>query len=634
MENNYQIGGGSTAGVDMPVVMPVGEEQCRKFMAVLQQYKAGKHHTEQRIVSSEQWWKMRNDSEEQKETEIGKDGGFVSQSGWIHNVVVSKHADAMESIPEPNILPREEGDKAEAEMLSGIIPCIMEQNAFESVYSDSMWKKMKFGTGSYKVVWDTKKLNGLGDIGIESVNLLNLFWEPGVTDIQKSRYFFHTEPVDKELLEDMYPSLKDKLKSDQFTTTKFVYDDTVSAENKFTVIDVYYHKMVGTKSVLHYCKFVGDQVLFASENEPDMAERGYYDHGQYPYVLDPLFPVEGSPCGYGFVDIGRNPQIAIDLMDTAFVKNAMVGATPRYFSRVDGSVNIDDFLDLSKPIVHVNGSVSDEFLRRVEHTPLDGNYVNVRDRKVQELRETSGNTETSTGSTSAGVTAASAIAALQEASGKGSRDSTQATYRAYTKIVGLCIELIRQFYDMPRQFRIAGEYGAQKFVTYTNAGLKMQHQGNDFGQDMGYRLPVFDIKVSAQRRNVYSKITQNELALQFFQLGFFNPQMADQALMCLGMMEFDGKDGIMQKIRQNGGMYLKLQQYMQLAMTLAQVANRPEILQGIMQDMAMQGGGMIPTGGMSPQVMTSDMIGNPERKEHPVVEKARNRSIEATQPQG
>lgn len=618
-----------------PNVAPIGPEQLQKFMQILQKYKAGKNHTENRIVASENWWKLRNTTEEQKQTMIGSDGGFKSVSGWLHNVIVSKHADAMESFPEPNVLPREAGDKEEAQRLSDIIPCILEQNNFEETYSDVIWSKLKSGTGVYKVVWDAGKLNGLGDIALEQVNLLNIYWEPGITDIQKSRYIFHTELMDGDILEEMYPQVKDRLKGKSFMSTTFLYDDHVDTENKHTVVEVYYHKYVQGRKTLQYCKFVGDQVLYATENVPEMAMRGLYDHGMYPYVFDPLFPIEGSPCGYGYVDICRNPQTEIDLLKTSFIKNAMVGSAPRYFARQDGAINEAEFLDLSKPIVHVSGDVSEQVLRRVEHTPLDGMYVNVLDRTIQELRETSGNTETSTGSTSAGVTAASAIAALQEASGKGSRDSTQATYRAYMQIVSMCIELIRQFYDLPRQFRIIGEYGSQQFISYNNAGIKPQHQGNAFGEDMGYRLPVFDIKVSAQKRNVYTKISQNELALQFFKMGFFNPQMADQTLMCLDMMEFDGKDEIMQKVSQNGGLYQKLMEYMQLALGFAQMV-QPQMAEQIAQDImaTMQGGGTIPTGGANPQLLQTNNVGSVEQKEHHVVEKARTRANEATQPQG
>ena len=175
----------------------------------------------------------------------------------------------------------------------------------------------------------------------------------------------------------------------------------------------------------------------------------------------------------------------------------------------------------------------------------------------------------------------------------------------------------------------------ERYVTYTNQGIQPQYQGNDFGQDMGFRLPVFDIKVSAQKKNVYTKVAQNELALQFFQLGFFNPQMVDQALMCLEMMDFDDKDTIMQKISQMGTMHQKLIQYMQIALSLAQVVN-PMMAETIAQDIIMTNGGTaaMPSGmgGAMPHINeVSNIIGN-QKKEHSVVANARQKSNDAAQP--
>lgn len=618
------------AGGALPESMaakPIGQEQLYKFTDILKKYNGGKARTTARIQASEQWWKLRNSAEELEKTRIGQDGGWVSSSGWLHNVIVAKHADAMESYPEPNILPRERGDRQEAQMLSHIIPCVLEQNQFERTYSNAMWQKLKTGTGVYKIVWSKNKLNGLGDISVENVNLLNVYWEPGVTDIQQSRFLFHTELRDKEVLVEQYPELESKLKSNGFVSAKFLYDDTVSTEDKFTVIEVYYRKRVNGKNTLQYCKYIGDTVLYATENEPEMAERGLYDHGKYPYVFDALYPIEGSPCGYGYIDICKSPQTEIDLLKTAFVKNAMVGATPRYFVRGEGGVNENEMADTSKPFVHLP-NVDENFLKPIAHTPLDGNYINVMQATIQELRETSGNTETSTGNIQSGVTAASAIAALQEASGKGSRDSTQASYRAYSQIVEFCIELIRQFYDAPRQFRIVGEYGAQEFVSYDNSGIQPQYQGNDFGMDMGYRVPAFDIKISAQKHNVYTKVTQNELALQFFNLGFFNPQMADQALQCMDMMDFEGKPELMQKISQQGTMYQKLLQYMQLALTLAE-RYEPEAAQTIAQDVNVTMAGGTGGAGGTASIYQGDNIGGIQKQEPTIVKNARSRAAKA-----
>lgn len=562
--------------------LPVDSQRLREFTVILQKYKTGKHSVERRTIAAENWWKLRNQAEERKTSE-GLNG-FQAVSGWLHNVIVSKHADAMEAYPEPSILPREAGDRQEASVLSKIIPVILEQNEFEKTYSDAMWQKLKTGTGVYKVYWDPEKLNGLGDIAIERVDLLNLFWEPGTEDIQNSPYFFHTRLENNRELEETYPQLKGQLKGTGFLASRFLYDDAVSTEGKSTVVDVYYKRKEQGRSVLHYCKYVGDTVLYSTENIKLLRLRsaqgeetealpagggGLYEHGLYPFVFDSLFPIEGSPCGYGFIDLCQNSQTQIDMMQTAFIKNTMVGSVPRYFQRVDGAINEEEFLDLNNPIIHVSGNLGQDSLRTVDYRPLSGNYIDMRTSVINELRETSGNTETSVGLVSSGVTAASAIAALQEASGKGSRDATRASYRAYGKIISLCIELIRQFYELPRQFRITGNLGVEKFIDYSNRGLLPQSQSFQ-GIELGMRLPVFDIKVIPQKSSSYTRLSQNELALQFYQLGFFSPNQADQALACMSMMEFEGKDELMQRICANGTMQRKLSMFQQYALAMTE----------------------------------------------------------------
>ena len=522
---------------------PVDGARLQEFTALLQKYRAGKASIERRAVAAENWWRLRNSAEERKETQ-GTGGGFQAVSGWLHNVIVSKHADAMEAYPEPVILPREPEDRREAALLRRIIPAILEQNDFEKSYSDCMWQKLKTGTAVYKVCWDAQKAGGLGDISIERIDLLNVFWEPGLGDIQKSPCFFHTALEDKAALEEMYPQLRGRLRGEGFRPGSFSHDDRVDTENKATVIEVYYKKREGEKKLLHYCRYVGDTLLYSTENEG----APLYEHGLYPFVFDALFPVEQSPCGYGFIDLCRNSQTQIDMMQTAFIKNVMVGALPRYFQRMDGAVNEEEFLNLANPIIHVSGNLGEDSLRTVDYKPLSGAYLEMRQSVINELRETSGNTETAVGISSSGVTAASAIAALQEASGKGSRDATRSSYRAYSRIIELCIELIREFYSLPRCFRISGDMGEESFVSYSNENLRPQAQGSLGGVDMGLRRPLFDIRVSAQKQSSYSKLSQNELALQLYKLGFFRAEQAQEALRCMSMMDFEGREQLMQSM--------------------------------------------------------------------------------------
>ena len=558
-----------TVSVAEVVAQPIGQEQLRQANLTLQKYKEGKANLEQRVIDNEEWYRLRH-----WECMRGKKKQQVEPvSAWLLNAIANKHADAMDNYPAPNILPRESDDVEEARRLSDIVPVVLEQTGYEGTYSEAWWDKLIGGTAIYGVFWDSGKLNGLGDIAVEPVDVLNLFWEPGITDIQDSANVFHLSLADNKALESSYPQLSGNLGGSTLDISKYVYDDTVDTSGKSVVVDWYYKKQVGQTTVLHFCKYVNDTVLYATENDETMAKRGWYDHGKYPFVFDPLFRIMGTPCGFGYIDIGKGAQEYIDRGDQAVMQNMLSNAKPRYFIRSDGSVNEAEYGDMTKDFVHTDGNLGQDSILPIAGKGLSSIYLNVLDRKVEELKETTGNRDVSTGGSASGVTAASAIAAMQEAGSKLSRDSNKAAYRAFREIVLLVVELIRQFYDLPRQFRIIGANGEQSFISYTNAGLLPQAQGNDFGVDMGYRVPLFDIEIAAEKASPYSKLSQNELALQFFGAGFFNPQLTDQALACLEMMDFDGKDRMMQRIAQNGTLYQQLMQTRQQAVAMAQAVD-------------------------------------------------------------
>ena len=611
----------------------IGRKQIQEANATLQRYKEGKANLEKRIVDNEQWYKLRH-----WECMRGKNDEVQPTSAWLFNCIANKHADAMDNFPSLNVLPREEGDKAEAEMLSSIIPVVLDQSDFEEVYSDVMSYKLKTGTGVYGVFWDKSKLNGLGDISIRKIDLINLFWESGIMDIQKSRNLFHVELKDNDLLVQSYPQLEGKLGNATMDITKYVYDDKVDTNNKSIVVDWYYKKNINGKTVLHYVKYVNDEVLFATENDPNFANRGWYDHGMYPFVFDPLFQVEGTPTGFGYIDVGKNSQEYIDRGNQAIMQNMLANAKPRHFIRSDGSVNEEEYADLSKDFIHVDGGLGQDSILPVQGKPLNDIYVSILNNKIDELKETTGNRDVSTGGTTGGVTAASGLAALQEASAKLVRRDNKASYRQFRKVALMIVELIRQFYDNPRCFRIMGENGVARFVQYSNAGMQPQHQGFDHGVDMGYRLPLFDIEISAQKQSPYSKMSQNELALQFFGAGFFNPQIADQALACLDMMDFDRKQFVMQKIAQNGTLYQQLMMAQQQIMGLASVIDKQNGT-NYAEQFAMQMNGGAPVapngGGVNPaqKVEETEALGGKEgAKEASTTKKARQRVAESTDP--
>ncbi len=626
----FRLGGGT----ETERMAGMTKERIQEATLQLMRYKTGKHSVDQRVIRAQQWWRLRN--WEMIQAEKGVKGAKIRKSAtaWLWNCIVGKHADAIDSYPEPVILPRAADDQEEAKRLSEVIPVVMEMNDFEETYNDCQWQKMQEGTAVYGVFWDKTKMNGMGDIAIRKINILNLFWEPGVTDIQESRNLFYVYLMDNDELEDKYPQLKGKLNGNNLVTAKYRTDDNIPTDNKSAVVDWYYHTWNNGKKELQLCKFCSDEILYSTENEGI----SLYNDGDYPFVMDPLFPVEGSPAGYGYIDIGKDAQGDIDTLNQAMVLNATVSATPRHFVRKDGGVNEEEFADWSKPLVHVNGNMGEDSIKAIQTTGMNGICLDMLQQKIDELKFITGNTDINNGGVPSGVTAASAIAALKEDSGRSSKDSTKAAYRSYRKIVNMVIERIRQFYDIQRQFRIIGRDGQEEFITYSNAKIREQPLSGGLGLENATRLPVFDIEVRAQRENAYTKMSQNELAIQFLQLGMFSPNLTDQAMMALDMMDFKGKDEIRQKIEEQGTMQDTLMKVAQIAMSLAQQYNPAiaqqlaTVMQGITGDM-----GLLPaaTGAGSLEGATKAQEATrkaSDANENGIVKRARERAEAASRP--
>ena len=622
----------------------VDSKVVERASEILKKYKEGKARLEQKIIANEEFWKLRqwNYMKDGK-----KDDNYAT--AWLWSCIQSRHSDIMDSYPTCNFKPRQSDDKAEAIKLSAVVPVFLEQNRYVDTYFDIAWYTLKHGGSVQGIFWDGSKHNGLGDISIRKIDLLNFFWEPGITDIQESQNIFTTELVSNNILEQRYPQCVGKLNAKTITLAKYLYDDNVDTSDKSVVVDWYYHTYVNGKKTLQYVKYVNDIVLFATENEiqgpekvtvdPEtgipltvpldkpLAEKGLYDHGLYPFVTMALYPIEGSICGYGITDIGRDTQIQIDQLNKAIVDNALEGASPRYFVRDDGTVNIDQFNDKSKKFVAVEGSVDETNLRAIDHKPLDGIYVNYLTQKIDELKYVTSNQDVNNGVAPSGVTSASGIAALQESQGKNARNTNKTFHRTFREVCYQIVELIRQFYDVPRTFRKAPDGMQEQFVPYSNAGLKPQPQMT-MGMDMGLRLPEFDIDVTSEKANPYKKMEINDLAIQLYNLGFFNPQLTDQALACLNMMDFVGKDEIMQKIRENGTLAELLLMYQQMALQFATQIN-PALGDQVAQQILSQGGQAIPH-----DMQIDSRIGdanNDGNTEHPFVEKAREGARGSTQ---
>ena len=643
-----------------------GEEQKEKALEDFKVYMGAKYNVDSKATENQEWWRLRHWSTITGQTNEAQKAGIEVGSAWAINSLLNKHADIMDSFPKPNVLPREADDEMEAKLLTDILPAILDQNDYEAVYRQAGWDTCIDGANIRGAFWDQAKHDGLGDISIKNVDVHNLAWQPGVNNIQESDKVYHASIMDIDVARKQWSNIADKIgPQDSGIILKYVHDDYIDTSHSVEVINMYYkvptlapvymdgigkdgsrsrikiHEI--PKMVLHLAIIVGGELAWCSENEPGY-ENGFYEHGKYPFIFSRLFPIKDSPWGFGYFDIIKNPQKDIDRLDQAIIKNAMMRARPRYWARKNANIDLNEFVDWNTELVEVAGGELGEAVKKIDVDDVPSGAMNHYMNKIEELKETSGNRDFNQGGVSGGITAASAVAALQEAGSKLSRDINKELYRAERELYYMIIELIRQFYTEPRSFRIADKNtGDYRFVQYSNAGIVEQDVMLPDGTVRHIR-PVFDITVSAEKSSPFSRAAQNETIKELYGMGLFAPENAVPALVCIDGMDFEGKEHIRQQIEQNS---IFLQQFQSAMQFIQQVASiDPAIAQ-----MAMQQGLIAPEMAMEMQATQEanapggtqrpSSQGTPEERaarkttaggENSLAAKARLRAANATNP--
>ncbi len=497
---------------------------------ILREYKQNKSELEQRLRREERLWKNVYSSDR--------------SSSWIFNSIVNKHADIIDNIPDCTCLPREKCDEEYAAVLSKVIPVITERAGFEQTYSDNSWDKLKHGTAVYGVFWNPMLEGGLGDIEIKPVKISDIYFEPGVSDIQDSSDLFIVSFADVGKIEALYSHFKYEENRASDSAVSSMLGSVSVNDDRCAVIDWYYKRFDEYgKSEVQLCKFVGDCILYSSEADEN-CPFGWYEHGQYPIVTDRLYPCNDGVCGFGIISIAENAQNYINRIDENLLSYSDWASRVRFWAKRSLGVNEKEFLDLDHSIVEVEGDIDEEKLRQIEITPIDDSVIDVKRLKIDEIKEITGSRDVSQGGVTGGVTAASAISILREAGAKSSRDGIEETYRAYVKIITLVIELIAQFYSSSRIFRIVGDDGYCQYLSFSGKALRE----NDSG-----RRPHFDIEINASKRSPSEAEQKNQFAKELYDAGAFKKENAKETLIMLELMNFDGVGKLRSAIKREYG---------------------------------------------------------------------------------
>ena len=323
-------------------------------------------------------------------------------------------------------------------------------------------------------------------------------------------------------------------------------------------------------AAVHFVRVAGHQVI---EDSKLTYPNGYYEHGMFPFRICRLYPQKGSALGLGICDLFKDTQRYADKLNAILLENALRARTPRLFIQ-EGMVDIDDVRDFGKEAIEVHGNL-EAAVKWMDTQPLPSYMMNFAQMMQASIKNEAGSNDQSRGQTAGGVTAASAITALQDMSTKRSRMEARELQRGFKECVRMMIEMMREKDIVPREIVITVE-GQQAIVPFDSRSLYRS-------DGKGRKVPIealITIKTSRQTR--FSRMAHNELVLQF--VNMFQ-QTADPLIM-MEALEMDDKEQILDTIRkaQRGGMLALQQQNAQMQAQLQQMSEQLQKYQSAMSE--------------------------------------------------
>ncbi|HWS31046.1 MAG TPA: hypothetical protein VN512_13150 [Clostridia bacterium] len=477
----------------------------------------------ERMYRGEHWYGVEaKDNEPQPVTPI------------IQSTIENVHADLMDNIPEA-IIEAEDPDTDTRVAL--VVDAVIKQNHDAASYAKEYWLLAHdILTGGYMVQeigYNPVLNNGLGGAFVRRTSARTFMADPLVTELQDSRAVFKFASKPIAWMEQHYPEYKGQFLPD-IAAADTPRDGSITRDDTKNVLLIECWQREFDKATssykVHMCKVGGHKLL---EDSRKTKPEGYFKHGEYPFIVTPLYVREGTCLGLGFVDMFKTSQKYADKLDQIVLKNAVMASKMKMLVTEGSGFDVDDLRDWSKE-VHVGQTLNG--IQWFPTPPLPAYIIEYIERIRNSIKEESGANEFSRGGTAGGITAASAVAMLQEMSNKRSRTATRQMHEAFKDAIRMEIEVEREFNELPREVTITVD-GQKERAAFDSSMLeKTTPKGNT--------LPIeFSISIKVQKENRWTSQANNEFILSLVQAGQLPMDIALEA------MHFDGRDVILSKLQ-------------------------------------------------------------------------------------
>ena len=453
-------------------------------------------------------------------------------------------ADQMDNMPEALMMPERAGLEEVAEDLTDVVRYVLSQNDFEALHRRRVEDCFATGTAVTQVAWDRDLDGGRGNIALIRWPIEAFLWDPASENLQDGRAVFKVSWHPLSWFRQHYPEQYLEIGSDEGEYSGLGMADAQEQvrpadEDRAMLIEYWYRLYDAAKRryTINVAYLAGGALL---SNHLDV-----YRHGMYPFILDVYTPIEGLPVGDGLVQELAPMMRYVNRYASYIDMNLRMASKGRLLIDRNAGIDKDALLDWENDVVE-GDRIDPSALQWLQTQPFTGMVTRQMMQLQADIKQDSGQNQFARGETVGGVTAASAISALQEAGGKITRLRTAGLNQGFRELVTQVMWLISQFYDRRRVFFITGRQGKER--REVNASPVRL-----FGQDFcaaSFPAPPYTVQVQVQRRNPLRQQAQNELVLQAYQMSAQAGQYFPLSTL-FELLQVEGKERILPVLREN-----------------------------------------------------------------------------------
>lgn len=480
-------------------------------------------------------------------------------------------ADQIDNVMEAKMMPETLQDQDVTDDINDIVRYIYEFNEYQAMHRTRVEDFIGTGTAITQIMWDEKAADGKGEVTFIRVPVEQFLWDPAESEVQNARAIMKVTWHPYSWYEQHYPDKAMYINCDEHSPDAVGEADNQEElgadESKAMLIEYWYRQYDKAKNnyTINVAYFAGKALL---EDHRDV-----YAHGMYPFVVDVHTAIEGIPVGEGMVmelvPMMRYINRYAHYMDV----NIRASAKTRLLINRSAGIRLEDVADWDNDIIE-GDRIGEEAIRFMDSSPLTSLALNQMLQMQTDLKQDSGQNQFTRGETAGGVTAATAISALQEAGGKQTRMRTEVLKRGFKRITEQVLWLVSQFYEDKRVMMITGKEAPKKIDASPSRLMGRKSKGS-------IPPPPYTVRVQVERMNPNAISEQNQLFIDAYKMSAEGGQMFPLSAL-FSILNIEGKDKILPIIQSIETYQQQMQQMQQMNEQLqAQVGQQQESINGL-----------------------------------------------------